>query len=69
MRVAVIVDGCVPERCIDASVRGNLDGVARIAFQGDETETRAYMHVTPGMADDAMAEVASLIGRGRRDVR
>ena len=41
MRLEVILDDCVPERCIDASVHGDLEGVARIAFEGDDTDARA----------------------------
>src|SRR5206468_6539203 len=42
MRLEVLVDECVPERCITALVHGDLEGVARLAFDGDEVESRAH---------------------------
>ena len=39
MRVDVVLDECVPEQRISALVHGDLDGVARLLFEGDERKT------------------------------
>jgi len=63
MRLEVILDDCVPERCIDASVHGDLEGVARISFEGDDTETRAHATWTIEMRQASMRVAARLAPR------
>ncbi|MDQ1457113.1 MAG: hypothetical protein QOH28_2733 [Actinomycetota bacterium] len=63
MRLEVILDDCVPERCIDASVHGDLEGVARISFEGDDTETRAHATWTIEMRQPSMRVAARLAPR------
>lgn len=41
MRLDVVVDELVPERMITAFVHGDLEGVARLTFDGGGGETRA----------------------------
>ena len=41
MRLDVVVDDCIPERCIAAQVHGDLEGAARLTFRGDDAETTA----------------------------
>ena len=41
MRLDVVLDDCIPERCIAAQVHGDLEGAARLTFQGDDAETTA----------------------------
>jgi hypothetical protein len=41
MRLDVVLDECLPERRITARVHGDLEGVARLTFDGDEAEAQA----------------------------
>jgi hypothetical protein len=41
MRLDVVLDECVPARAIVAQVHGDLEGVARLTFEGDERSTTA----------------------------
>lgn len=40
LRLRVVLDECVPPRHILASVHGDLEGVALVAFEGEGDETR-----------------------------
>jgi hypothetical protein len=42
MRLDVVLDECVPERLLTARVRGDLEGQARLTFEGDDSETRVH---------------------------
>lgn len=42
MRLDVVVEECVPEQLIAARVHGDLEGVARLTFAGDEAQTHAH---------------------------
>jgi len=42
MRLEILIDECVPERRITALVHGDLQGAARLTFDGDDAETRAH---------------------------
>ena len=42
MRLDVVLDECVPERRITAFVHGDLEGTARLTFDGDDAEARAH---------------------------
>jgi hypothetical protein len=42
MRLTVLVDECVPERRITALVHGDLEGAARLVFDGDDRESRVH---------------------------
>jgi hypothetical protein len=42
MRLDVVLEDCVPERSISALVHGDLEGAARLTFDGDDAETRAH---------------------------
>jgi hypothetical protein len=63
MRLQVILDDCVPERCINAAVHGDLEGVARIAFEGDDAETRVHATWTIEMTQPSMRVAARLAPR------
>ena len=63
MRLEVILEDCVPERCIDASVHGDLEGVARISFEGDDAETRAHASWTIEMMQPSMRVAARVAPR------
>ena len=58
MWLDVILDDCVRERCIDASVHGDLEGVARIAFEGNDAESRAHATWTIEMTQPSMRVAA-----------
>ena len=42
MRLDVVLNQVEPERFIDASVHGDLEGVARITFEGDGDQTHVH---------------------------
>jgi hypothetical protein len=42
MRLDVVLEECVPQECIAALVHGDLEGAARLTFDGDGVETRAH---------------------------
>jgi hypothetical protein len=41
MQLDVVLDECVPERRMSAVVHGDLEGAARLVFDGDDVESRA----------------------------
>jgi carbon monoxide dehydrogenase subunit G len=63
MRLVVVLDEGVPDSCITASVHGDLEGRAHIAFDGDGTETRADVSWTIEMMQPAMRVAARLAPR------
>ncbi len=63
MRLDVILDECVPAERIDASVHGDLEGSAHIAFSGDGPETRANARWTIEMMQPSMRVTARLAPR------
>jgi carbon monoxide dehydrogenase subunit G len=63
MRLQVVLADCVPERCISGSVHGDLEGVARIAFAGDDAETRAHATWKIEMTQPSMRVAARLTPR------
>ena len=42
MRLDVVLDECVPERCLTARVHGDLEGAAAIDFDGDDAVSMAH---------------------------
>ena len=42
MRLDVVVDECIPERRITARVHGDLEGAAKLTFNGDDAEARVH---------------------------
>jgi carbon monoxide dehydrogenase subunit G len=60
MRLDVAFDDCAPPERIDASVHGDLEGSAHIAFNGDGRETRADASWTVEMRQPAMRVAARL---------
>jgi hypothetical protein len=54
MRLDIVVEECVPERSITALVHGDLEGAARLTFEGDEVETRAHATWTVEMMQRSM---------------
>jgi carbon monoxide dehydrogenase subunit G len=63
MRLDVVLDDCAPVRRIDASVHGDLEGTACIAFEGDGAETRANAVWTIEMMQPAMRVAARFAPR------
>jgi hypothetical protein len=53
-----VLDDCIPERCIAARVHGDLEGAARLTFQGDDVETRAHATWTIEMMQRPMRMAA-----------
>jgi hypothetical protein len=60
MRLEVVIDECVPERRITALVHGDLEGAARIMFDGDDAETRAHVTWTIEMMQRPMRMAARI---------
>jgi len=60
MRLDVVVDECIPERCIAAVVHGDLEGAARLTFEGDDTETQARATWTLEMMQAPMRMAARI---------
>jgi carbon monoxide dehydrogenase subunit G len=58
MRLDVVLDECVPERRITASVHGDLEGTARLTFDGDDAEARAHATWTIEMMQRPMRVAA-----------
>jgi hypothetical protein len=54
MRLDVVVAECVPRRCITALVHGDLEGSARLTFDGDDAQTRAHATWTVKMMQRSM---------------
>jgi hypothetical protein len=70
MRLDVVVEDCVPERCITALVHGDLEGAAQLTFDGDDAETRAHATWTIEMMQRPMrmaARIASPLLRWGHD--
>jgi carbon monoxide dehydrogenase subunit G len=63
MRLEVVLDDCAPAECIDASVHGDLEGSAHIAFEGDGAETRVDAFWTIEMRQPSMRVAARLAPR------
>lgn len=63
MRLAVVLDDCAPPECINASVHGDLEGRAHIAFDGDGVETRANVVWTIEMMQPRMRVAARFAPR------
>ena len=60
MRLDVVVEECVPERRITALVHGDLEGAARLTFDGDDVETRAHATWTVEMMQRSMRLAATI---------
>lgn len=60
MRIDVVVDECVPEHCIAALVHGDLEGAARLTFEGDGAQTRARATWTIEMMPASMRMAARI---------
>ena len=60
MRLDVVVEECVPERCITALVHGDLEGAARLTFEGDDAKTRAHATWTVEMRQRSMRLAAKI---------
>lgn len=60
MRLDVVIEECVPERRITALVHGDLEGSARITFDGDDVETRARATWTVEMMQRPMRLAATI---------
>jgi hypothetical protein len=60
MHLDVMLDECVPERRITASVHGDLEGVAGLLFDGDDVESRAQASWTLEMMQRPM-RLAALV--------
>jgi hypothetical protein len=60
MKLDVIVEELVPERCVTALVHGDLEGAARLTFEGDESETRAHATWTVEMMQRSMRMAARI---------
>ena len=58
MRLEILIDECVPERRITALVHGDLEGAARLMFDGDDAETRAHAMWTIEMMQRPMRVAA-----------
>jgi hypothetical protein len=60
MRLDVVVDECIPERRISALVHGDLEGAARLTFEGDDVESRAHATWTVEMMQRSMRLAATV---------
>jgi hypothetical protein len=58
MRLDVVLDECIPERRITALVHGDLEGAAKLAFDGDDTEARVHATWTIEMMQRPMRMAA-----------
>ena len=63
MRLEVVLDECAPFERIDASVHGDLEGSAHIAFEGDSSETLARAQWTLEMMQPSMRLAARFAPR------
>jgi carbon monoxide dehydrogenase subunit G len=63
MRLDVVLDECAPAEHINASIHGDLEGSAHIAFDGDESETHANAVWTIEMMQPAMRVAARIAPR------
>jgi len=60
MRLDVVLEDCVPERSITALVHGDLEGAARITFDGNDVEARAHATWTVEMMQRPMRLAARI---------
>lgn len=60
MQLDVVLDESVPQRFITAFVHGDLEGAARVTFEGDGTETRVRATWTIEMMQRAMRMAARI---------
>ena len=60
MRLDVVVEEFVPERRITALVHGDLEGSARLTFDGDDAATRAHATWTVEMMQRPMRLAATI---------
>jgi hypothetical protein len=60
MRLDVVIEECVPELRITALVHGDLEGSARLTFDGDDVETRAHATWTVEMMQRSMRLAATI---------
>jgi hypothetical protein len=60
MRLDVVLDECDPEQRITASVHGDLQGAARLTFDGDGGEARAHATWTIEMMQRPMRVAARI---------
>jgi carbon monoxide dehydrogenase subunit G len=63
MRLEVVLGECTSAQRINASVHGDLEGTASIAFDGDRSETRANVCWTIEMTQPAMRIAARFAPR------
>ena len=63
MRLTVVLDDCAPAKYINASVHGDLEGRAHIAFDRDGFETRANVCWTIEMMQPPMRVAARVAPR------
>jgi carbon monoxide dehydrogenase subunit G len=63
MRLDVVLDECAPAEHLNASVHGDLEGSALIAFNGDGSETRADASWTIEMMQPSMRVAARVAPR------
>jgi hypothetical protein len=60
MRLDVVIDECVPERCITALVHGDLEGAAKLIFDGDDVAARVHATWTIEMMQRPMRMAARI---------
>jgi hypothetical protein len=60
MRIDVVLEDCVPERCVTALVHGDLEGTAKLTFDGTGTESRAHVTWTLEMMQRPMRMAATI---------
>jgi hypothetical protein len=60
MRLAVALDEVVPEQRIIARVHGDMEGAARLTFEGDDTETQVHATWTIEMMQRSMRMAARI---------
>ncbi len=60
MRLDVVLDEYVPQRRITASVHGDLEGTARLSFEGDGVESRVHATWTVEMMQRSMRVAARI---------
>jgi hypothetical protein len=60
MRLDVVLEECVPQECIVAVVHGDLEGTARLTFDGDAAQTLAHATWTVEMMQRPMRLAARI---------
>jgi len=58
MRLDVVLDECIPELRISARVHGDLEGAAKLTFDGDDTKARVHATWTIEMMQRPMRMAA-----------